>query len=51
MLCGRALQAPCLKAWLGKKENVTAAQQELLKRARLNGAAAVGKYSKDAAPN
>lgn len=44
---GRALQAPCLKAWLGKTENVAAAQQALLKRARLNGAAAVGKYTKD----
>jgi fructose-bisphosphate aldolase class I len=44
---GRALQAPCLKAWLGKPENVTAAQQALLKRARLNGGAAVGKYTKD----
>lgn len=48
---GRALQAPCLKAWLGKKENVTAAQQALLKRARLNGAATVGKYGKDMEKN
>jgi fructose-bisphosphate aldolase class I len=40
---GRALQAPCLKAWQGKKENVAAAQQELLKHAKANGAATVGK--------
>jgi len=44
---GRALQAPCLKVWLGKKENVAAAQLALLKRARLNSAAAIGKYTKD----
>jgi fructose-bisphosphate aldolase class I len=36
---GRALQAPCLKAWQGKAENVNAAQQALLERAKLNGAA------------
>jgi fructose-bisphosphate aldolase class I len=30
---GRALQASVLSAWQGKKENVAAAQQELLKRA------------------
>lgn len=44
---GRALQAPCLKAWQGKSENVAAAQQALLKRMRLNGAATIGKYAKD----
>ncbi len=41
---GRALQQPALHAWLGKQENATAAQQALLKRARLNGAARYGKY-------
>ena len=41
---GRALQAPCLKAWLGKPEKLEAAQQALFKRAKLNGAAAIGKY-------
>ncbi len=41
---GRALQAPCLKAWLGKPENVKAGQEALFKRAKLNGAAAIGKY-------
>lgn len=42
---GRALQASVLAAWLGKTENVNAAQQELLKRAKANGLAAVGKYT------
>ncbi len=41
---GRALQQPVLQAWQGKAENVPAAQQALLKRARLNGAAQRGEY-------
>ena len=41
---GRALQASCLKAWQGKKENVPAAQQALLTRAKANGEASLGKY-------
>lgn len=41
---GRALQASCLKAWQGKPENVPALQKELLKRARANRDAALGKY-------
>jgi len=41
---GRALQASVLKAWQGKKENIPAAQKELLKRAKANGLASVGKY-------
>jgi fructose-bisphosphate aldolase class I len=41
---GRALQQPVLQAWQGKVENVVAAQQALLKRARLNGAAQRGEY-------
>jgi len=32
---GRALQASVLAAWQGKTENVQAAQQELLKRAKV----------------
>lgn len=44
---GRALQQPALKAWQGKKENATAAQDALFKRARLNGAARYGEYSPD----
>jgi fructose-bisphosphate aldolase class I len=42
---GRALQAPALKAWVGKKENVPAAQQAYYHRAKLNGAARFGKYT------
>jgi len=41
---GRALQASVLRAWSGKKENVPLAQQELLKRAKANGEASLGKY-------
>jgi len=41
---GRALQQPVLQAWQGRTENVAAAQQALLKRARLNGAAQRGEY-------
>ena len=41
---GRALQQPVLQAWQGKAENLAAAQQALLKRARLNGAAQRGEY-------
>ena len=33
---GRALQASVLRAWGGKKENIKAAQDELLKRARVS---------------
>src|ERR671924_1285570 len=42
---GRALQAPALKAWGGKEENVQAAQQAYYHRARLNGAARSGSYT------
>ncbi|MDP1682799.1 MAG: class I fructose-bisphosphate aldolase [Burkholderiales bacterium] len=42
---GRALQAPALKAWHGLAANREAAQQALLKRARLNSAARQGKYT------
>jgi fructose-bisphosphate aldolase class I len=41
----RALQEPPLKAWRGQAGNVSEAQQALLKRARLNGAAARGRYN------
>lgn len=41
----RALQDSCMKTWQGKVENITAAQQVLLKRAKLNSAAALGRYS------
>jgi fructose-bisphosphate aldolase class I len=42
---GRALQAPSLKLWAGKSQNVAAAQQALLLRAKCNSAARDGKYS------
>jgi len=41
---GRALQQPALQAWLGKPENIPAAQQALLKRAKLNHLAMLGEY-------
>ncbi len=41
---GRALQQPALHAWMGKEENREKAQQELLKRARLNSLARKGEY-------
>jgi len=42
---GRALQASCLDAWGGKKENVKAAQEAFLKRAKANSEAQQGKYA------
>jgi len=41
---GRALQQTALQAWQGKTENISAAQQALLKRARLNHSAMFGGY-------
>ncbi|TGZ65940.1 hypothetical protein CRM22_005628 [Opisthorchis felineus] len=41
---GRALQASVIQMWDGKKANVVSAQQELLKLAQANGAAALGKF-------
>ena len=43
---GRALQAAALKSWGGKPENVSAGQKAFAHRARMNGLAAVGKWSK-----
>jgi fructose-bisphosphate aldolase class I len=42
---GRALQAPALKAWGGKPENVESAQRAFYHRAKLNGAARTGMYA------
>jgi fructose-bisphosphate aldolase class I len=42
---GRALQQPVLQAWAGLAENIEAAQQALLKRARLNSLARKGEYN------
>src|SRR5256714_5729552 len=42
---GRALQAPALKAWGGKPENVEAAQRAYYHRAKMNSAARSGLYA------
>jgi len=51
---GRALQAPALKAWRGKPENVEAAQRAYYHRAKMNSAARTGMYApemeRDAVP-
>ena len=43
---GRALQAAPQKAWGGKVQNVKTAQAAFLHRAKMNGLAAMGKWSK-----
>jgi fructose-bisphosphate aldolase class I len=43
---GRALQAPALDAWNGKSGNVSAGQKAYYHRAKLNGAARSGTYTK-----
>lgn len=48
---GRALQQSCLKTWLGKEENVHAAQEALKARARANSQANLGKYVKGTEPS
>ncbi|MEL7430426.1 MAG: class I fructose-bisphosphate aldolase [Pseudomonadota bacterium] len=45
---GRALQAAALKAWSGKPENVPAGQAAFTHRARMNGMAALGTWTKAA---
>jgi fructose-bisphosphate aldolase, class I len=47
---GRALQAPALKAWGGKAENVGAAKAALAHRARMNSLAATGQYQRELEP-
>ena len=44
---GRALQASALAAWAGSPDNVEAAQQAFLHRARMNALAAGGGWSSD----
>ena len=44
---GRALQEHTLKAWKGRVEATAAAQKAFYHRARCNGAARYGKYSKE----
>lgn len=48
---GRALQQSCLKAWLGKPENVPAAQAALMARAQANSEANLGKYVAGSQPS
>lgn len=43
----RALQQPVMDTWRGREEQVEAAQQAFLKRAKLNSAASQGRYSAD----
>ncbi|VAI14855.1 unnamed protein product [Triticum turgidum subsp. durum] len=43
----RALQNTCLKTWGGRPENVKAAQEALLLRAKANSLAQLGKYTSD----
>ena len=44
---GRALQAPALKAWGGKKENVFISQDELSHRAEMNKLASLGQWEEE----
>jgi fructose-bisphosphate aldolase class I len=44
---GRALQDPAVEAWHGRDESIKAGQEALYHRARCNGAASLGKYSKE----
>ena len=43
----RALQAPAMRTWGGRKENVAAAQAALAHRARCNSTARAGRYTAD----
>ncbi|KHN80535.1 Fructose-bisphosphate aldolase 1 [Toxocara canis] len=45
---GRALQNSALATWAGKKENIKAAQEAFMVRARANSMAAQGKYNGEA---
>jgi len=47
---GRALQDPVLQAWKGQVDNIRRAQDALLERARLNGAACEGRYAASMEP-
>ena len=44
---GRALQQPALKAWGGDPANVENAREAFLNRAKCNGAATTGDYTKE----
>jgi fructose-bisphosphate aldolase class I len=47
----RANQSSALKAWGGKKENVEAAQKQLLARAQANSEASLGSYVAGSQPS
>eukprot|EP00979_Chaetoceros_neogracilis_P010239 scaffold2408_cov279-Chaetoceros_neogracile.AAC.35 len=47
----RAMQSSCLKEWNGEPDNVKAAQDQLLARARANGAASKGEYEPGSEPS
>merc|ERR1712045_105377 len=47
----RAMQTSCLKTWAGKKENVKAAQKQLLARAQANSEASKGEYKAGSQPS
>ena len=44
---GRALQAPALKAWNGKPENIFISQDELSHRAEMNKLASLGQWEEE----
>ncbi len=44
---GRALQAPALKAWRGKPENIFISQDELSHRAKMNKLASLGQWQEE----
>lgn len=48
---GRALQQDSMQTWAGKAENVPAAQQAILRRAKFNGLASTGGYSEEMEKN
>lgn len=48
---GRSIQRPALKIWSENMENVKEAQAALTERGKLNGLAALGKYSTDMESN
>ena len=47
----RALQSTCIKKWMGKPENVEAAQNQLLARAQANSEASKGEYVPGSQPS
>jgi len=44
---GRALQAPALKAWMGKTENMFISQDALSHRAKMNRLASLGQWAEE----